>query len=439
MDVKLQKKGELGRELTVTVPAGEVAKKVTERLEKIGQQAKIPGFRPGKIPAKVLKQRFGEQVAQELQRDLVSETMAKAFDKEKLTPAAQPQIDFGEVNEDTDYTYTMRFDIMPEVDPEGYEGVKLTKQVASSGDKEINEALDRLAASMRSFEKKEGKAAKGDVAVITAKGFDAKSDEALEGAEITDHSVELGSGSLIPGFEDQLVGLKAGDKFDIEVTFPKDYHAKKLSGVKAKFKGEVKDIKKAITPAIDDDFAKQFGSESLKDLKEKVAEQLDKDLEEAARQRLKRELFDALEKTNKFSLPEGMVDQEFQSIWRTMTQDMQRSGLTFESMDKSEDELRAEHRKLAERRVRIGLVLSEIGKKEGIKVENSELQAEAEKMISQYPKEYAEKAMQYYMSDQGRQELFGPIFENKICDLIFEKAEIKEKKTEPEKLLAELN
>lgn len=439
MDVKLQKKGELGRELTVTVPAGEVAQKVGERLQKIGQQAKIPGFRPGKVPNKVLKQRFGAQVMQELQRDLVSETMAKAFDKEKLTPAAQPQIDFGEVKDDADYTYTMRFDIMPEVEPKGYEGLKLTRHVAESGEKEINQALERLANSMRQFEKKEGKAARGDVVVVTAKGRDAKSDEPLEGAEITDHSVELGSGSLIPGFEEQLEGLKAADEFDIEVTFPKDYHAKKLSGVKAKFKGEVKDVKKAITPKIDDDFARQFGSEGLDDLKSKVAEQLNKDLEDATRQRLKRDMFDELEKKNKFTLPEGMVEQEFQSIWRTMMQDMQRSGLTLESMDKSEDEMRAEHRKLAERRVRIGLVLSEIGKKEGIKVENSEIQAEAQKMIAQYPKEYAEKAMEYYNSDQGRQEVFGPLFENKVCDFIFEKATMTDKKTQPEKLLEEIN
>ena len=439
MDVKLQKKGELGRELTVTVPAGEVAKKLTQRLEKVGQQAKIPGFRPGKVPAKILKQRFGEQVAQELQRDLVSETMAKAFDQEKLQPAAQPQIDFGEVDENTDYTYTMRFDIMPEVEPKGYKGVKLTRQVAKAGDKQTKEALDRLAASMRSFEKKDGKAAKGDVAVITAKGFDAKSGDALEGTEITDHSIEIGSGGLIPGFEDQLAGHKAGDKFDVEVTFPKEYHAKKLAGVKARFETEMKDVKKPISPEIDDEFAKQFGAEGLDDLKDKIAEQLNKDLEEATRQRLKRDLFDALEKKNTFTLPDGMVEQEFQSIWRALMQDMQRSQMTFDQMNKSEDEMRAEHRKLAERRVRIGLVLSEIGQKEDVKVTGPEIQAKAEETISQYPKEYAEKARAYYSSDQGRQEVFGPLFENKVCDWVFENAEISEKKIDAEKLLEELN
>ena len=438
MDVKLQKKGELGRELTVTVPAGEVAKKVTERLEKIGQQAKIPGFRPGKIPAKILKQRFGEQVAEELQRDLVSETMAKAFDQEKLQPAAQPQIDFGKVDENTDYTYTMRFDIMPEVAPKGYKGIKLTKQVAKADDKQVKEALDRLAASMRSFEKKEGKAEKGDVAVITAKGFDAKSGDALEGTEITDHSVEIGSGGLIPGFEDQLAGHKAGDKFDVEVTFPKEYHAKKLAGVKARFEVELKDVKKPSSPKIDDEFAKQFGAEGLDDLKSKIAEQLNRDLEEATRQRLKRDLFDALEKKNSFTLPDGMVEQEFQSIWRALMQDMQRSQMTFDQMDKSEDEMRAEHRKLAERRVRIGLVLSEIGKKEDVKVTGPEIQAKAEEMVSQYPKEYAEKARAYYGSDQGRQEVFGPLFENKVCDFVFDNAEITEKKIAADKLLEEL-
>ena len=440
MDVKLQKNGELGRELVVTVPAGEVASKLTQRLEEIGQQAKIPGFRPGKVPNKILKQRFGAQVAQEIQQDLVRETMPKAFDQENLTPADQPKIEFGNVQDDADYTYTMRFEIMPEIEPKGYQGVKLKKYVSQPDEKLLNTSLERLANSMRQFEKKTGKTENGDVAVITAKGYRADGEqEALEGAELTDHSVELGSGALIPGFEEQLEGLAAGDEFAIDVTFPEDYHAGNLAGVKAIFKGNVQEVKKPNTPEVNDDFATQFGAENLDDLKNKVTEQLNHDLEEATRQRLKRDLFDALDGQNSFSLPEGMVEQEFQSIWRAMLQDMRRSGMSFEQMDKSEDEIRAEHRQLAERRVRIGLVLSEIGKKEGVNVDNSEIQAEAEKMLAKYPQQYAEKVQAHYASEKGRQELAGPLFENKVCDLIFDKAEITEENTTPETLLDEIN
>ena len=440
MDVKMQKKGDLGREMTITVPAGEVARMVNDRLEMIGRQAKIPGFRPGKIPANVLKQRYGAQVEQEVSQDIVSETMPKAFDTEKVMPAAQPRVEFGKFADGKDYTYTVSFEVLPEFTPKGYKDAKLTRQTAEASDKQIDEALERLAGSMRSFTTKKGKAAKGDMTVITAKGFDAKSGDELPGAVITKHSVEIGSGALIPGFEDGLIGKEASDKaFDIEVTFPKDYHAKDLAGVKARFNIELHEVKKAELPKIDDDFAKQFGAKDLADLKGKISEQLNKDIEEASRQRLKRDLFDLVEKENKFALPDSMVDQEFQAIWRALMQDMQRSGVTFDQLDKSEDEMRAEHRKLAERRVRVGLVLAEIGKVEGVKVEADEVNAEIDRIASQFPGEQAERARQYYNSERGRQEIFGPIFENKVCDWIFEKTKISDKKVDADEILKELN
>lgn len=440
MDVKLQKKGDLGREMTITVPAGEVARMVNDRLERIGRQAKIPGFRPGKIPANVLKQRYGAQVQDEVRQDLVSETMPKAFDKEKLMPATQPQVNFGNLAEGKDYTYTVSFEVLPEFTPKGYKDAKLTRQTAEASDKQITEALERLAQSMRSFEKKTGKAAKGDLAIMTATGYDAKSGEALSGATISKHSVELGSGALIPGFEDKVIGHEAGDKtFDIDVTFPKDYHAKALAGVKARFNVELHEVKKAVLPKIDDDFAKQFGAKDLVDLKGKISVQLEKDIDEASRQRLKRDLFDHIEKENKFPLPASMVDQEFQAIWRALQQDMQRAQVNFAQLDKSEDEMRAEHRQLAERRVRVGLVLAEIGKVEKINVSGDEIGAEIDRIASQFPGEQANRARQYYNTDRGRQEVFGPLFENKVCDWIFDKAKITDKKVDADEILKELN
>ncbi len=439
MEVKLHKKGELGREMTVTVPAGEVAKMVDERLVKIGNQAKIPGFRSGKIPAKVLKQRFGSQVQDEVRQELISETMPKAFDKEKLTPAGQPQVDFGDVDDGKDYVYTIRFDILPEFEAQGYVDAKLTRQVAKASDKQIKAALSKLAESLRSFEKKDGKAEKGDMAVITAKGFDAKSNKALAGAEVTKHPIELGTGGLIAGFEDQIAGHKEGEKFDVNVTFPKDYHNKDLAGVKAKFEVELHEVKKAITPKIDDAFAKQFGSEDLADIKKKIAAQLEKDIAESSSQRLKRDLFDVLEKKNTFPLPDSMVEQEFNSIWSALQQDMQRSQVTFEMLDKSEDEMRVEHRGLAERRVRVGLVLAEIAKKEQVKVEADEISKEIDRIVSQFPKEQSERARAYYSSERGRQEVFGPLFENKVCEWVFGKAKVTEKEVDADEILLEMN
>ena len=439
MDVKVQKTSELGRELTVTVPAGTVAQKVLERLEKIGQQTKIRGFRPGKVPQKVLKQRYGAQVCAELRQDLVSETMADAFDQENLSPATQPNIDFGQVEETQDYIYKMVFDVLPEIKPKGYKGAKLTKNTAKVADGQVTEALERLAKSVRTFDVKKGKAEKGDSVVLNAQGRDAKSKEEIQNAVLTKHTVELGSGALIPGFEEGLEGHKAGDKFDVKVTFPKDYHAKDLAGVKAIFAVELLEVKEASTPKIDDSLATQFGMKDLAELKEKITEQIARDVTEASRQQLKRALFDVLEKENKFTLPEAMVDQEFASIWKSLQEDMKRAQTTFESMDKTEDELRAEHRTLAERRVRVGLVLAEIGKIEKIQVGAEELRQAAQAKAAQYPKEYAEKAMNYYLSNQGRQEIFGPIFEEKVCDWVFENATITEKEMDADKLLQELN
>lgn len=439
MEVSLQKTGELSRELVVTLSAAEVSKKVEERLTEIGRQAKIPGFRPGKIPANVLMQRYGQQVQEELRRDIVSETMPDAFSKEDVFPAGQPHVEFGELHKDKDYTYKVNFDVMPDFKPKKYTGLKLTKQVAKADAKQVDNAVERLQQSMRSFETKTGKAAKGDMAVISATGFDAKSKEALPGAVVEKHPVELGSGALIPGFEDQLVGHAAGEKFSIEVTFPKDYHAKELAGKKASFEIDLHEVKKSKLPELTDEFAQQFGTEGLTDLKGKIKDQLERDMADATRQRLKRDLFDKLEKDNDFALPASMVESEFNAIWGNFMQDMKRSGSSFEQMGQTEDEMRAEHRKLAERRVRLGLVLSEIGKLEDVKVDAKDVKSEIDQILATLPAEQAERARAYYNTDRGRQEIVGPLFENKVCDWIFENATVEEKQVEADKLMEELN
>ena len=223
------------------------------------------------------------------------------------------------------------------------------------------------------------------------------------------------------------------------MTFPKDYHAKELAGKKATFEIELHEVKKSKLPELTDEFAQQFGTEGLADLKGKIKDQLERDMAEATRQRLKRDLFDKLEKDNDFALPASMVESEFNAIWGNFMQDMKRSGSTFEQMGQTEDEMRAEHRKLAERRVRLGLVLSEIGKLEAVKVDAKDVKSEIDQILATLPAEQAERARAYYNSDRGRQEIVGPLFENKVCDWIFENATIEEKQVEADKLMEELN
>lgn len=439
MKVTMEKVSELSRSMSVTVPAEEVSQQFETRLSLIQKQVKMSGFRPGKVPMSVVRQRFGEQVKQEVMQELVASSMPKAFDSEKVRPATQPTIDFGDLEESKEFAYTLKFDVLPEVKPVGYTGVKLTKDVAEVEDKKVEEMLERLCEVRRSYapKAKTGKAALTDRVLIDAQGYDKKGGKKVENTGLKGHPLELGSNAFIPGFEDGLVGAKAGDTVELDLTFPEGYHVKDLAGKPIFFEVKVEAIEKRELPALDDELAKSFGSETVEELRSRMKEDLEKDLGGASEQRMKRALFDVLDEANKFSVPEAMVDAEFNAIWAQFTQDIQYRGGSMDSLDKSEDEYRKENRELAERRVRLGLLIAEIAKEEKIQVTSDEMKAEVEKIAASYGAQ-AEQVKKYFSNPEAMQQISGPLLEKKVCDFIFEKAVIKENKVDVDDLMAEL-
>jgi trigger factor len=436
MNVVMQSKGELAREMKITVPAFDVDRLVNDRLARLSLNLSLPGFRPGKVPADIVRQRYGDQVKSDVRQDLVSETLPKAFSKENVRPAGQPAVDFGDLEIGRDFTYTVSFDVLPTIDPKNFEKLKLARYTAKPSDKMVKDVLKRLEDSRKTFKEKTGKAAKGDAVVITAQGFDTAG-KAIENALVKDFELELGSNQFIPGFEDGLIGKSAGQDVTLNLTFPADYHNKDLAAKPVRFEVKVHTVKGPDAAPLDDEAAKMFGAANLKELEERVREQVGNDLVSASEQRLKRELFDHLDSHNTFTLPESLVESEFRAIWRNLLQDMRARGYTFQLLGKSEDEVRAEHRALAERRVRLGLLLAEIGQRQGVKVATADAEAEVERIAKNYGPD-ADKVRQYYKNEQARAEILGPLFEKKVCEWIFSSATITEKAIDAEELMKEI-
>lgn len=438
MQVSLENTGELSRKMSITVPASDIDAMATERLEQIAKTVKMPGFRPGKVPMDMVKRQHGGRVMGEITERIISESLSKAMQEKEVRPAGQPQMDAGAglPEEGKDYNYSVTFDIYPEFKPAKVTGLKLTREVAEPTDEMVEELMGRLAESRKEYEKKEGAAKKGDRVVINGEGFLKGEKEGFEGGNLKDFPIVLGSGSLIPGFEENLEGAKAGDKKDVEVTFPEDYHAKDLAGKPAIFKCEVLRVEEAQEPAFNDKFATMFGEKTMDGLRTKVREQLATDLENASHQRLKRDLFDKIEKDNQFPLPTSVVDAEFKAVWDAQMNDLKQRGLGVESLGKSEDEAKAEFRTLAERRVRLGLVLAELGKEHKIEVGKADIDAEIKSIADRNPG-MEDQVKQYYADPQRQNEIVGPLFEKKVTDWIVENANVTEKKVDTKELMKE--
>ncbi|MEC8467268.1 MAG: trigger factor, partial [Pseudomonadota bacterium] len=271
---------------------------------------------------------------------------------------------------------------------------------------------------------------------INGEGFVKGEKEGFEGGNLKDFPIVLGSGSLIPGFEENLEGVKAGDKKDVEVEFPKDYHSKELAGKPAVFKCEVLRIEEAEEPKFDDKFATLFGEKTMGDLRQKVREQLETDLNNASEQRLKRALFDVIEKDNQFDLPASVVDAEFKAVWDAQMNDLKQRGMGIEALGKSEEDAKAEFRTLAERRVRLGLVLAELGKEHKIQVEKADIEAEIQSIADRNPG-MEDQVKQFYADPQRQNEIVGPLFEKKVTDWVLSKAKVTENKVDTKELMKE--
>lgn len=426
----------LDRRFQVKVPASELNEKLSAKLDEIKGQVHLKGFRKGKAPVSYLKKLYGKGVMSEIVQEMIDEATQKAFTERDLKPASQPHPHFHSDMDkvmagEADLEYDVHAEILPEFEPADVAGLKLEKPVAEIPKKEIDDMLQRIADQQVTYSAraKTAKSKKKDQVVIDFVGK--IDDEPFEGGKGDGFELVLGAGQFIPGFEDQLVGAKTGDDVEVKVTFPEEYHAKDLAGKEAVFDVTVNEVRGPETVEIDDELAKKVGMDSLDDLTARVTEQIEGEYKQLSRGHVKRTLLDKLDEAHDFDLPNGMVDAEFDQIW----QQVQAAELDDEDKDKSEDELKAEYRKIAERRVRLGLVLAEIGQRAEVTVPNEDLQRQLLNTARSYPGQEKEVLEFYQKNPAAMQQLRAPLFEEKVVDYILERADVSEKKVSKEKLL----
>ncbi|MDY0028376.1 MAG: trigger factor [Pseudobdellovibrionaceae bacterium] len=435
MQVAVLKEEGLSRELEVTIPASLIAQRIDMELTEYGKKAKIDGFRKGKIPLPVLKKQYGKMILGEVIDKTIQESAANAMKEKEIRPAMQPKIELkdGEkFDEGKDLIYTMKVEVLPTFKVMDLSKVAVEKPVAKVEDKVVEETLERIASNNRTFAKVEEAraAAMGDICVVDFTGT-TKDGVSLPGMSGKGMNVELGSGQLIPGFEDQLVGKKVGDHVEVDVTFPEDYGVAELAGKPTIFHVDITELQTPSETKIDDELAKKLNFDDLGALKEAVVKEVSKDYEQLSRLRLKRSLLDVLDENHSFELPETMVKMEYDAIVRQMEQEKKQAGEEITDADK--DELKP----IAERRVRLGLVLAEIGRENNVQVSQEELYkaiyAEARKFPGQ-----EQQVLEFYSKNPQVIESFrAPIYEDKVVDYILTKATVSEKEVSLDDLTAE--
>ena len=439
----------LKREFKVIISADDIDMKVRERLSELAPTLKLPGFRPGKVPTNLVKKRFGQSVLGEVLEKSVNDSSQQALDDRGLRPAMQPSIEVTSFEEGKDLEFSLTVELMPEIEPIDFSTISLEKLVAVPGDQQIDEALKKLSEQHKSSEPISTKRASklGDIVVIDFKGT--VDGEAFDGGSAEGHQLELGSNQFIPGFEDQLIGKKVGSALKVKVTFPDPYSQPALSGKGAVFETKVVEIREPVSVEINDDFAKLFGLDDLAALKDALGEQLEQELNQASRGQLKRTLLDLLEDGKTFDVPKGMADREYESICRAINppstdQDQNKDQDRDQDQDKDQvaidetlsDEDKQEYRKIAERRVRLGLLLQEVGRLNNIEVTEEEVKRALFQEVSRYPGQEQQIMELYQKNPEAMASIRAPLFEDKIVDFITEMATVTEKTISPEDLMA---
>lgn len=426
MQVTELKKETLNVQYEVKVTAQDIDKEVDAKVEEVSKTIKKPGFRPGKVPVAMVKKQYGKALLGEVLEKVVNDTTAKIIEEKGLRPALQPKIEVKEFDEGKDLVYTMAVDLLPEFEVVDLKSLKLEKPVAKVEKKAVDEALERIAGSNRETEAvTEARATKkGDILVIDFHGRTAKDNKPHPGMHAHDAQLELGSGQFIPGFEDQLVGKNVGDKVEVKVTFPEQYHAAELAGQDAIFDTEIKEIRQAKPVEINDEFAQKLGLDNEKALRDIIEKQMQSEYDGFSRQKVKRALLDSLDDSHDFEIPAGMKDMEYQNILMQVKMerqaDLKDGELTLTAEE--EEELQA----IAERRVRLGLVLSEVGRANNVKITDQELQRAVITEAQRYPGQEAQVFEYYRKNRQALDALRAPVFEDKVVDFILELASVSE-------------
>jgi trigger factor len=426
----------LKREFKVVIPAADIEQRVTRRLTEIGRSVRLPGFRPGKVPMTVLRSRYGSAVMGEVLERAVNDTSGEALQQQNLRPALQPKVEIVAFNEGTDLEFKLAVEVLPEIQPMDFAELKLERLRPEVPEEEVQAALERVARQQRKSETVERAAETGDLVVIDFKGT-AEGKE-FPGGSAEGYSLELGAGSFIPGFEDQVVGAKAGETRTVSVTFPADYGAADLAGKSAVFEVKVKEVRALQPQSIDDSLAQAIGMEKLDELRQSVSEQIERNYEDLARQRLKRTLLDRLAERHEFAVPQGMIEIEFNAIWGQFEQERARQKAAGEAEPEepiNEEELKAEYRAIAERRVRLGLLLAEVGRNHNITVTPEEINRALTERARQFPGQERRVIEFYREHPEAIDQLRAPMFEDKVIDFILERAEVTERRVPVSELL----
>ena len=424
----------LKREFQVVVPSNDVESSVVERLTEVGNAVSIPGFRPGKVPIALLKKRYGDAVKGEVLEKIIQDSWQQALTDKGLRPAAQPKVEIVTFEDGVDLEYTLEVELLPEIDPIDFSKMELDRRVVKVTDEEVDKALERLAESRRVFDAVEGRAAEnGDQVVIDFTGT--VDGEEFAGGAVNDFELEIGSAAFLPGFDEQIVGIKAGEDKTVKIKVADDHPNDQLQGKEVEFAVSVKEVREPKAAGVDDELAKSSGMENLEALKEAITDQLGREYSQLSRAHLKRELLDKLSDEHDFELPEGIVDSEFDGIWKQVLDAKERDALDADDKEKSEEELKENYRGIAERRVRLGLLLADVGRVNNISVTQEDINRAIHTEASRFPGQEA-RVIEYFQKDaNAMQELQAPIFEDKVVDFVIEMAKINEQEVSIEELM----
>src|SRR6516164_1983308 len=456
----------LKHEFTITVPADDLEQEITRRLGEIGRQVRLPGFRPGKVPMQILRVRFGPSVRGEVLQSTLQASSAEAISERQLRPALPPKVDIVSAAEGADLEYKMAVEVLPEIPEPSFADLGIERLVVEVPEEEVDRAVERLAEQQRKAEVVERPAENGDIVLADVEGR--IGEQEIPGASGKDRQILLGSGGSLPGFEDQLLGAAAGEHRKLQVTFPAEYAVADLAGKAAEFDVDVKEVRQRSPIAIDDELGRAVGLENLAELRRELQQQLQRDYDAVSRLRLKRSLLDKLADGYDFPVPPGMVDLEFDSIWRQYQVEREAPPAAADpdaasataaadpdtasaaaaqpaaaeaspdssGADQSEEAARAEYRRIAERRVRLGPLLAEVGRKNNITVTPDEVNQAITREARRHAG-YERHVLDFYRQNPGAIDtLRAPIFEDKVIDFIVELAKIGERKITPRELLA---
>lgn len=433
----------LKRAVKVVVPVKDMEQRLAERLHAARGKAKINGFRPGKVPTEHLKKMYGKSFMAELVNEIINEQSKSIPAARGERAAMQPEVEMTEdeaqaakiLDGKADFEFAISYEVLPKFELADVSSISVTRPIVEISDAEVEEQVLKVAESAKTYTQKKGKAASADRVTIDYVGK--LNGEAFEGGTDNGANLVLGSNQFIPGFEEQLIGTKSGDQKQIKVTFPENYGASHLAGQEATFDITVNEVSSAEALVIDDELAKKLGIESATRLHEVVRQQIESQFGSQTRQKVKRQLLDALDAAHQFESPSKLVDAEFNNIWMQITRELETAGKTFADEETTEEEARADYRKLAERRVRLGLVLSEIGQNAKIEVSEQELQRAMYDQVRQYPGQEQQIYDYFRNTPDAIAALRAPLFEEKVVDKLLSEAKVTDVVVTKEVLMAD--